>query len=332
MNSTTPSPSGHVTVVGSFNVDHVWRCDTLPTAGATIAGRYASGPGGKGFNQAMAAARAGASTTFICALGNDAGGTLARELAAGDGLDLRAQASEEATGTAGIYVDGHGRNMIVIGPGANAVLDAAFVAQQDAALAGSGVVLVQLESPVETVLSTLQAARRHGATTLLNPAPANAATSTDLLSQADVITPNETEFAALLARHLGERISADDVATLDGVTLHQHCRLLLPHGTVVVTLGATGVYVSHPDEQLRGDARAHYRVAAENVNSIDTTGAGDAFNGALAASLAAAGWPVFADHVRFANRYAALSTERNGAALAMPLLGEMQARFDTVIG
>ena len=329
----TPSSSAfRVVVVGSFNVDHVWRCDTLPNAGATIAGRYASGPGGKGFNQAMAAARAGTSTTFVCALGNDAGGTLARELAAHNGMDLRAQATDEPTGTAGIYVDGHGRNMIVIGAGANAALDTAFVWQQDAAFANSAVVLVQLESPTDAVLSALQAARQHSAMTVLNPAPANAATTTDLLSHADIITPNETEFAALLARHLGERISADDVATLDGVTLHQHCRLLLPHGIVVVTLGATGVYVSHPDEQLRGDTRAHYRVAAESVNAIDTTGAGDAFNGALAASLATGGSPVFADHVRFANRYAALSTERNGAALAMPLLSEMQARFDTVSG
>ncbi|MEL1263552.1 ribokinase [Pseudoxanthomonas putridarboris] len=323
-----PSPStGRVTIVGSFNVDHVWRCDALPVAGATIAGRYASGPGGKGFNQAIAAVRAGADITFVCALGDDAGGALARELAAGDGLDLRAQASEEPTGTAGIYVDAHGRNTIVIGAGANAVLDAAFVARQDETLAASAVLLTQLESPADTVLSALQSARRHGALTLLNPAPANAGTTTELLAQADIVTPNETEFAALLARHLGERVSADDVATLDGVTLHQHCRQLLPHGTVVVTLGSTGVYVSHCEDALRGDARAHYRVPAEAANVADTTGAGDAFNGALAASLAGAPQPAFADHVRFANRYAALSTERAGAALAMPTHAELQARF-----
>ena len=94
-----------------------------------------------------------------------------------------------------------------------------------------------------------------------------------------------------------------------------------------MTLGATGVYVSHPDDALRGDARPHYRVAAETAAAIDTTGAGDAFNGALAASLAEAALPAFADHVRFANRYAALSTERPGAALSMPALAEVQARF-----
>nr|WP_298131105.1 ribokinase [uncultured Pseudoxanthomonas sp.] len=315
-----------VVVVGSFNVDHVWRCDALPVAGATIAGRYASGPGGKGFNQAIAAVRAGAATTFVCALGDDAGGRLARDLASVDGLDLRAQASEEPTGTAGIYVDAHGRNTIVIGAGANAALSTGFIDAQADVLAAAGVVLVQLESPSDTVLATLQAARQQGAVTVLNPAPANAATTTELLALADLITPNETEFAALLARHLGERITADDVATLDGVTLHQHCRQLLPHGTVVVTLGATGVYVSHPEDALRGDPRPHYRVAAEAATVVDTTGAGDAFNGALAASLAGNTAPAFADHVRFANRYAALSTERAGAALAMPTLAELIAR------
>ncbi|MCH6482294.1 ribokinase [Pseudoxanthomonas sp. LH2527] len=315
-----------VVVVGSFNVDHVWRCDALPAAGATIAGRYASGPGGKGFNQAIAAVRAGAATTFVCALGDDAGGRLARDLASVDGLDLRAQASEEPTGTAGIYVDAHGRNTIVIGAGANAALSTRFIDAQADVLAAAGVVLVQLESPSDTVLATLQAARQQGAVTVLNPAPANAATTTELLALADLITPNETEFAALLARHLGERITADDVATLDGVTLHQHCRQLLPHGTVVVTLGATGVYVSHPEDALRGDPRPHYRVAAEAATVVDTTGAGDAFNGALAASLAGNTAPAFADHVRFANRYAALSTERAGAALAMPTLAELIAR------
>ncbi|CAN7218731.1 ribokinase [Pseudoxanthomonas sp. LjRoot168] len=323
----THLPAARVVVVGSFNVDHVWRCDALPAAGATIAGRYASGPGGKGFNQAVAAVRAGADTTFVCALGDDAGGRLARDLAAADGLALRVDASEEPTGTAGIYVDAHGRNTIVIGAGANATLSADFATGQADVLVAAGVVLAQLESPADTVLATLQAARQCGATTLLNPAPANAATTTELLAHADVITPNETEFAALLARHLGERISADDVATLDGVTLHQHCRQLFPHGTVVVTLGATGVYVSHPDDALRGDARPHYRVAAEAATVVDTTGAGDAFNGALAASLAEAALPCFADHVRFANRYAALSTERAGAALAMPLRADLAVRY-----
>ncbi|HRF84671.1 MAG TPA: PfkB family carbohydrate kinase, partial [Pseudoxanthomonas sp.] len=182
-------------------------------------------------------------------------------------------------------------------------------------------------SPVETIEAALALAREAGVVTLLNPAPANASSSIGLLRLADVLTPNETEFAALLARHVGERVDPESVAALGGGELHALCRKLLPHGSVVVTLGSIGVFVSHPDAQLRGDAQSYYRIGAESVAASDTTGAGDAFNGALAASLAAAPEEAFAVHVRFANRYAAVSTERPGAALSMPLLAEVRARF-----
>ena len=316
-----------VVVVGSFNVDHVWQCEALPAPGATISGSYASGPGGKGFNQAIAARRAGADTTFICALGDDAGGVLARSLAAADSVDLRDLVSDQPTGTAGIYVETRGRNTIVIGAGANASLTPAFVRSQNEIIAAAGALLVQLESPGESIIAALELARAHGVVGLLNPAPANAATSIELLALADILTPNETEFAALVARHISEKIEPDDVGATDGVSLHTLCRELLAHGTVVVTLGSAGVFVSHAEDTLRGDAKSHYRLAAEPADAIDTTGAGDAFNGALAASLAGDENLAFADHVRFANRYAAVSTERTGAALSMPRLAEVQQRF-----
>lgn len=316
-----------VAVVGSFNVDHVWRCEALPAPGATLAGDYASGPGGKGFNQAVAAARAGARTTFVCALGDDAGGQLARRLANADGLELRALPADAPTGTAGIYVDAAGRNSIVIGAGANAELSPAHVAAQADAFRTARVVLAQLESPADAIAAALAAGRDHGAITLLNPAPANAATTLALLALADVLTPNETEFSALVARHVGERIDPADVAELDQPRLHALCRELAPAATVVVTLGAIGCFVSHPEGASRGDAAACYRIGAESVRAADTTGAGDAFNGALAASLALdAGLP-FAAHVAFASRYAALSTESAGAAAAMPLRADVLARF-----
>jgi len=313
-------PMSSVIVVGSFNVDHVWRCETLPAPGATIAGRYSTGPGGKGFNQAVAAARAGARTTFVCALGDDAGGAMARALAAQDGIDLAAEASAEPTGTGGIYVDGHGRNTIVIGAGANAALSLGFVQAQRALLGSARVLLAQLESPIETIEATLALARETGLTTVLNAAPANAQTSIGLLKLADVLTPNETEFAALLTRHVGERVDADDVAATDGGSLHALCRKLLPGGTVVVTLGAVGAFISHPEERQRGDTQPYYRIGAEAAQTVDTTGAGDAFNGALAASLAQSPNASFATHVRFANHYAARSTEAEGAAASMPRL------------
>lgn len=317
-----------VVVVGSFNVDHVWTAASLPCAGETLSGEYHSGPGGKGFNQAVAAARAGAQTAFVCALGDDVGGQQARALATADGVDLRDQRSDRPTGTAGIYVDAQGRNSIVIGAGANAALSTEFVAGQRDAIASADVVLAQLESPVEAISRVLQLARGAKRVTLLNPAPANAATTHELLALADILTPNETEFVALLARHHSEHIDANRIATLDDTRLHGLCRQLLPHGSVIVTLGAAGVFVSHPDVDRRGDETACYRIAAEAVDVVDTTGAGDAFNGALAASLASHPGVEFSGHVRYANRYAAVSTERNGAANAMPHLVEVNRRFN----
>ncbi len=321
--------TGSVVVVGSFNVDHVWSTAALPRAGETLSGEYATGPGGKGFNQAVAARRAGANTAFVCALGDDMGGQLARALAAADGIDIRDQRSEHPTGTAGIYVDGEGRNSIVIGAGANADLSPAFIASQQDPIAAADVLLAQLESPAEAVLAALRSARASNATTLLNPAPANATVTAELLSATDILTPNETEFSALLARHVGERIEGDAVAALDQARLHALCRELLPAGTVVVTLGASGCFVSHAEEVRRGDDNAYYRIAAEQARAIDTTGAGDAFNGALAAAMASAPSAPFAELVRRASRYAALSTERHGAAASMPQAVEVQARFGT---
>ena len=307
-----------VAVVGSFNVDHVWRVPTLPQPGATLSGDYASGPGGKGFNQAMAARRAGADTSFVCALGGDLGAQLARALCVADDIDLRDAQSAAPTGTAGIYVDAQGRNCIVIGAGANAMLSAGFVGEALAGLQAGDVVLAQLESPLRAVAAALDAGRAAGATTMLNPAPANVALDRAMLDRADILTPNETEFAAMLGRHVGERVEADAVSGIDQQRLHALCRDLLPHGTVVVTLGASGCFVSHADEALRGDGGACYRVPAEPTKPVDTTGAGDAFNGALAAALALKPERAFIEQVRFAGRYASRSTELYGAALAMP--------------
>ncbi len=309
---------GGVLVVGSFNLDHVWRSPQIPVAGQTLAGRYDSGPGGKGFNQAMAARRAGAETVFICSLGEDAAGQLARALANADGIDLRDEASLEPTGTAGIFVDDEGRNCIVIGPGANATLSPAHVEEQSEVIGGAGALLAQLESPIDAVAAALRIARAASVPTLLNPAPANAATTRELLALADIITPNETEFAALVARHTAMAIPAHAVAPAGDEALHVLCRTLHPTGSVVITLGAMGSFISHADGDMRGDAALHYRIHATPARAIDTTGAGDAFNGALCASMSLQPDARFEAHVRFASQYAARSTEVEGAAIAMP--------------
>lgn len=308
-----------VVVVGSFNVDHVWSLARHPRVGETLAARYSTGPGGKGFNQATASARAGARTAFVCAIGDDAGGQLARQLAADDGIALHAATSAQPTGTAGIYVDVAGNNTIAFGAGANADLEGDFIGQQVPLLADARVLLAQMESPAAAVLAAFGHARANGALSMLNPAPADADVSAGLLALTDVLTPNESEFCTQLARHCGEQLESVDIVATPDEVLHAMCRRLLPDGTVVVTLGAAGCFVSHAEDRLRGDARASYRVPAAAARVVDTTGAGDAFNGALAASLAA-GSGSFADAVAFACRYAGASTEHHGAASAMPHL------------
>lgn len=313
-----------VLVVGSFNVDHVWTLDALPAPGETRSARYASGPGGKGFNQAVAAARSGAPTRFVCALGDDVGGQLARALAAAEGIDLRDAVSVEPTGSAGIFVDAAGRNSIAVAPGANGRLSAAHVEHE---LGDGAVVLVQLETPVEAAERALALGRAAGAVTVLNPAPADAPTSDALLALADVLTPNETEFAALLARHGHADVDPDALAAMGDDRLHALCRRLAPRATVVVTLGAAGCFVSHPGTGRRGDEPDCYRVAALPVEVVDTTGAGDAFSGALSAALAASPDAPFRTHVTRAAAFASLSTERAGAAMAMLSAADVDARL-----
>lgn len=310
--------AGTVLVVGSYNQDHVWSADDLPAPGATRLGAYADGPGGKGFNQAVAAARAGARTGFVTALGEDAAAACARGLAQAEGIELLAEVHGDLpSGTAGIFVDASGRNMIVVAPGANGALSAAYVDGLRAAVAGADVVLAQLEVAVEAVRHALAMAREAGALAVLNPAPANAPTTPALLALADVLTPNETEFAALLDRHGGSRVDPDALHALADDALHALCQDLLPR-TWVITLGEHGAFVSHAADALRGDPAAAYRVPASPARAIDTTGAGDAFSGALCAALAADPAAPFRAAVAFAGRYAARSTERRGAALAMP--------------
>ena len=317
-----------VVVVGSYNQDHVWTADALPAPGATRLGTYASGPGGKGFNQAVAAARAGAATVFITALGEDAAADNARALAKEDGITLCAQVHASLpSGTAGIFVDGGGRNVIVVAPGANDALSVDYIAAQSDAFAGAGVVLAQLEVHPEAVLAALQAGRATGAITVLNPAPANAPTTAALLAAADILTPNETEFAALMARHAGRDLAPESLAGMDGGALHALCRQLTSSATVVITLGSGGVFVSHPRTPARGDADAFYRLPCTPVAVRDTTGAGDAFNGALAARLLRDGPDgTFRDAVSFANTYAGWSTELPGGAASMRCLRRADAR------
>jgi ribokinase len=316
-----------VVVVGSYNQDHVWRIDRFPQPGETRRGLgFSTGPGGKGFNQAVASARQQAATAFIGALGEDALGRVARELALAERIDARWQVcTDTSTGSCGIVVAADGQNQIVLDLAANERLAADFVRAQSDLFASARVVLVQMETGIAAIRAALQAAPP-GCVRLLNPAPVHADIDASLLALADLVTPNETEFADLLARCADTTVDAATLAASSDDELHALCRRL-GNASVIVTLGARGCFVSHADAARWHDTADRYRVAAERVQVRDTTGAGDAFNGALAAQIANHPQQPLRTCVVHAGRVAGLSTEQAGAATAMPTLDLVRQRF-----
>ena len=316
-----------VVVVGSYVQDHAWFCDAFPQRGETrIATGFNTGPGGKGFNQAVACRRQGIGTIFIGAIGDDALGRTAQAFVEPEDIDARWQIHADApTAASSIVVDARGENRIVVSLGANEHLSPAFVREQFRSVRSSRVLLCQLENNLDAIAAALDAASTAGMSRMLNPAPMHPVFDPALLAQVDLLTPNETEFA-LLSRRCGfDDVDADALASLDDASLHALVRRL-PVQATVITLGAHGCFVSHARDR-RGDGEAFYRVAPETVRAIDSTGAGDAFSGALAAGLCLFDGEPFAKAVRHANRVAALSTETVGTAPAMPTAAEVATRF-----
>ena len=319
-------PGGRVLVVGAVNVDLVVAAARLPGPGQTVTGgdvaRY---PGGKGGNQATAAARLGARVAFVGAVGPDDMGSEARAALAVEGIDLSGLAvTDRATGVALIVVDPSGENLIAVAPGANGEVRRRHVeaALERLAPGPRDVVLVSREIPADGVLAALEIGREAGSTTILNPAPADDLEASTL-ALVDILTPNETELA-LLAGHESADDDPESAAhrLLAGRALAGEAgpRDASPRGgpswpAVVVTLGAAGALVVRID----GPALA---VGAPHVTPLDTTGAGDAFNGALAAALADG--LDLPGAVRRAVAAASLSTTRPGARGGMPMRAELE--------
>ncbi len=301
-----------IVVAGSLNMDFVVRVERLPAAGETVLGRdFRMIPGGKGANQAYAAARLGTpgvAVRMAGRVGYDLFGDHLKASLAAAGVDTSAVfASKSApTGVALIWVDAQGQNSIVVASGANHAFAAGDVAGLRRTIQGAGFLLTQLETPLDTVSALLALAREEGARTILDPAPARPL-SRELLGAVDILTPNEGEALALLGRPPA-RVSAQEAPEL--------ARALRALGAraVVLKLGDQGCYFD--------DGNLRLCQAAFPVEAVDATAAGDAFNGALAVALAE-GKPV-PDALRFASAAAAISVTRPGAQSSMPTRDEVE--------
>lgn len=300
--------TGRVVVVASVNVDLVVTVERLPLPGETVTGgRFARHHGGKGGNQAVAAARIGARTAFIGAVGGDAFGSEARAALEAEGIDLRGLVTleDEATGVALILVEAGGENSIAVAGGANAAVTPDLVAAMfgDLAVGAGDVVLVGHEIPTAAARQALALARAAGATTILNPAPAFGLDA-GVLALADILTPNRGELA-VLAGNDGPAAGPVALSLLAGSSGR----------AVLVSLGGDGA--------LLVDRRGTTPLPAPPVKVVDTVGAGDTLNGALAAGLAAG--LALPDAARRAVSAASLAVTREGAREGMPTLAELQA-------
>jgi ribokinase len=298
-------PARAIVVTGSLNMDFVVQVERLPAPGETAKGwNFQTVPGGKGANQACAAARLSRdhSVVMIGRVGFDAFADHLRASLAASGADTsRIHGCRSApTGVALIWVDRAGQNSIVIAPGANGALSAADMETERSAFVSAACALFQLETPLEAVAAGLRLARDHGVLSVLDPAPAQPLPS-GLLALVGLLTPNETE-ACLLAGRPPARVSLQDAPALAEELLARGPR------AVVLKLGDQGCYYSGPE--------GRFHAPAFPVRAVDATAAGDTFNGALAVALAE-GRPI-PEALRFANAAAALSVTRLGAQASIP--------------
>jgi ribokinase len=284
----------------------VVKTSHIPMHGETVlGGAFFMNPGGKGANQAVAVARLGGNVLFVSKIGNDIFGKQAAQLFAAEGINTSCVFSDDAlpSGVALITVDAAGENSIVVAPGANGNLLPADVERALGELGTAGVVLLQLEIPLATVAYVAEYAASHGIKVILNPAPA-AALPAQLLSHIDVITPNVTE-ASMIS---GIKVSDDETAKRAAMRIRE-----MGVDRVVITMGSAGALV------LEGAVFTH--IPAPKVQPVDTTAAGDTFNGALAVALSED--KSLPDAVRFACEAAAISVTRLGAQSSIPYRNEL---------
>jgi ribokinase len=298
-----------VVVVGSINLDLVAFAPSIARAGETRAGStFQTFPGGKGANQAVAAARVGASVSMVGKVGSDAFGEQLRANLQSAGVDIEAVAvAPGPSGVALITTDQQGQNAITVIAGANALVVPADLDQNIDVIRGADVLLSQLELPLETVIYLSDIARREHIPLVLDPAPASPVPSA-LLNNVAWLTPNETEACSLLG-DAGQQISDDDVPRFAEALLKLGSR------NVILKLGDRGCFLALSDGTRE-------RIPAYPVRAVDSTAAGDAFNGAFAAALLDGRSPI--ESARYASAVAAISVTRNGAQPSMPTRAEVE--------
>ncbi|MCU5772392.1 ribokinase [Erwiniaceae bacterium BAC15a-03b] len=293
--------TGKLAVLGSINADHILNLAQFPRPGETVIGKqYQIAFGGKGANQAVAAGRSGADIAFIACVGEDDIGERVRQQLVKDRIDITPveAIAGASTGVALIFVNADGENSIAIHSGANAALTPERVSRHQQTIADASALLMQLESPLDSVLAAARIAQQHQTQVILNPAPA-IPLSDELLALVDMITPNETEAEILT----GIPVRNDEDAARAAAVLHGKGISM-----VLITLGSRGVWLS--------DNGQGQRIAGFRVTAVDTIAAGDTFNGALITALLER--QPMDQAVRFAHAAAAIAVTRPGAQPSVP--------------
>ncbi len=295
-----------IIVAGSSNTDMVIKTATIPVPGETVlGGTFFMNAGGKGANQAVAAARLGGLIVFICKTGNDIFGKQAKEAFEKEGIDTTYVTIDDLhpSGVALITVDNKGENCIVVASGSNEFLQPADINDAAEKIKKAAVILAQLETPVQTIESIAEFARKENITMVLNPAPA-AELNDELLAKITVITPNQKEAEMLTGIKVTDQPSAEKAA------LHLANKGIQ---TIIITMGAQGALLYHKNK--------FSMIASPKVNAVDTTAAGDVFNGALTVALAEG--MVMEEAVSFACKAAAIAVTRLGAQASAPYRNEV---------